>query len=136
MRDGDFGAMAANLAEAVRQSAGGPPVSLVEPPLGRPEGYPAVRLSPCGNSIAIAGYGPDGVAEYARQGAAILRRDFRNGPHDSLGCHPSVTCRSDHPIELMFDGERTTGPREIRFAVKPCPVAFLRSAISQQPDCR
>lgn len=134
MREGDLAAMASSFAEAVRQSAGGPAVMLTDPPLGRPQGYPAVRLVPSGNRIAVEGYGPDSIADYARQGAAILLRDFRQGPHELLGRHDAMTCRSDAPIELMFDGERCTGGREERFTPGPCPVGFLASAARAMND--
>jgi diacylglycerol kinase family enzyme len=128
MREGDVAGMAATLAEAIRQTADGPTVAVVEPALGKPEGYPAVRLHPAGEAMAVDGYGAAGLADYARQGVAILRRDFRQGPHDELGLHPAVFCRSAAAIELMLDGERATGGPEERFEVLPCPVTFLAPA--------
>lgn len=128
MRDGDVAGVAQTLAEAIRQSAGGPTVAVSDPPLGKDEGYPAVRLSPVDAAMAVDGYGADKFGDYARQGVAILRRDFRTGPHDELGEHRAVTCRSDAPIELMLDGERATGASEERFEIAPCPVEFLGSA--------
>jgi diacylglycerol kinase family enzyme len=128
MRDGDVAGMAATLTEAIRQTADGPAVAVVQPALGKPEGYPAVRLHPVDGAMAVDGYGAAGLADYARQGVAILRRDFRQGPHDELGVHPAVLCRSAAPIELMLDGERTTGGPEERFEVLPCPVTFLAPA--------
>lgn len=127
MRDGDVAGIASTLTEAVRQSAGGPAVMLAEPALGKPEGYPAIRLSPASSALAVDGYGADGIGDLARQGMAILRRDFRQGPHDELGQHDHVTCRSDAPIELMLDGERVTGGTEEHFTIAPCPVRFLAS---------
>lgn len=125
MRDRDVPAMAATLAEAIRQSAGGPMVCLSDPVLGKAEGYPALRLSPQASAIAVAGYGAQGLADYARQGVAILRRDFRQGPHEDLGRHRSVACRSSGAIELMIDGERVTGHTSERFVLATCPVQFL-----------
>ena len=129
MRDGDVAGMASTLAEAIGKSAGGPAVALSDPVLGKPEGYPAVRLSPGPAGMAVDGYGADNAADFARQGMAILRRDFRQGPHDKLGYHAAVSCRSDEPIELMLDGERATGVLEERFEQALCPVKFLASAI-------
>jgi diacylglycerol kinase family enzyme len=125
MRDGDVAGIAQTLADAIRQSAGGPTVAVSEPELGKSEGYPAVRLSPADGSMKVDGYGAEGFGDYARQGVAILRRDFRTGPHDELGKHKAVTCRSSEPIELMLDGERATGAMEERFETAPCPVEFL-----------
>lgn len=125
MRDGDLAAMAASFAEAVRLSAGGPTVHMAEPAAGRGEGYPALRLHLQERAIAADGYAADGVADYARQGAAILRRDFRSGPHEELGGFTSVVLRSEGPIELALDGERVTGGREERFSLSRCDVEFL-----------
>ena len=125
MREGDVGGVAATLGEAIGHSAGGASVQIVAPAVGKPEGYPAVRIFTEGAALAIEGYGPESLAEYAQQGLALLRRDFREGPHDELGRHPAVVCRSAEPIELMIDGERRTGSREERFEPRECPVEFL-----------
>lgn len=125
MREGDIGGMANTLSEAIGQSTGGALVQIAEPELGKADGYPAVRAHPAGGSLAIDGYGAETLADYARQGVALLRRDFREGPHDALGHHPAIVCRSAAPIELMIDGERATGGCEERFEVVECPVEFL-----------
>ena len=125
MREGDLGGMAATLGEAIGQSAGGTPVQIVEPALGKPEGYPAVLVHPAGEQMIVDGYGAETMADYAKQGLALLRRDFREGPHDELGDHHAIVCRSDEPIELMIDGERMTGGRHERFEIHKCPVEFL-----------
>ena len=125
MREGDIGGMATTLGEAIGESTGGASVSIVEPALGKPEGYPAVRIFPDQGALGIEGYGADTLAEYAQQGLALLRRDFREGPHDELGRHASIVCRSEQPIELMIDGERMTGGPEERFELRECPIEFL-----------
>lgn len=125
MREGDLGGMATTLGEAIGQSAGGALVRIAEPVLGKPEGYPAVRVHPLNGHMILDGYGAETVAEYAQQGLALLRRDFREGPHDELGEHPAIVCRSDEPIELMIDGERMTGGRHERFEIHKCTVEFL-----------
>ena len=125
MREGDLGGMATTLGEAISQSTGGALVRITDPLLGKAEGYPAVRAHPVGGSMAIDGYGAATLADYARQGVALLRRDFREGPHDALGSHRTIMCRSDVPIELMIDGERSTGGCEERFEVIECPVEFF-----------
>lgn len=125
MREGDLGELASTLGEAIGESAGGAQVAVVDPPLGKPDGYPAVRLHPKEGMLAVDGYGADTLAEYAQQGMALLRRDFREGPHDDLGLHGCVICRSEQPIELMIDGERMTGGPEERFELCECPIEFL-----------
>ena len=125
MRDGDLGGMATTLGEAIGQSAGGAPVRIAEPALGKTEGYPAVRVHPVDGHMIVDGYGAATVADYAMQGLALLRRDFREGPHDELGDHPGIECVSDQPIELMIDGERMTGGLRERFEMHECAVEFL-----------
>ena len=125
MREGDLGGMAKTVGEAIGQSAGGAAVRIAEPALGKPEGYPAVRVYPDGAHMLVDGYGAETAADYAMQGLALLRRDFREGPHDELGDHPAIECISDEPIELMIDGERMTGGRRERFELHECAVEFL-----------
>ncbi|MDP3675965.1 MAG: diacylglycerol kinase family protein, partial [Novosphingobium sp.] len=135
MREGDLGEMAASLGEAIGQSAGGAPVRVVEPVLGRPEGYPAVLVHPVGEKMIVDGYGAETMADYAKQGLALLRRDFREGPHDELGSsHPAIICESDEPIELMIDGERMTGGVQERFEILKCAVEFLSTSGHPPPS--
>ena len=128
MREGDLGGIATSVGTAIGQSASGPQVAVVEPQRGKPEGYPAVRIHFGDDCLAIDGYGAEGLGDYAMQGLALLKRDFREGPHDELGTARAVTCRSSEPIELMIDGERATGTAEERFELAQCEVVFLCSA--------
>lgn len=127
MRGGTLGGLAATIGEALRQTTSGPTVIVAEPRMGRDEGYPALRLHPGSREMAVDGYGAQDMSEMAQQGIAILRRDFRTGPHDQLGEHHRVTCRSDHPIEMMIDGERATGSTAETFEIVDCDVNFLSS---------
>lgn len=127
LRTGDPVKTAGSVITATRQSTAGAPVHIVDPPLGRTEGYPGVRLSPTGTRFEVCGYGPQTVIDYVKQGVALLRRDFRDGPHDELGRARSLVCRSSDgaPIELMLDGERVTGRSEERFLAAPLQVNLL-----------
>jgi hypothetical protein len=125
LREGDLGGLASTLGEAIGQTTAGPQVQVVEPRVGAEAGYPAVRIHPRSGLLQVDGYGAETVTDYAKQGIALIRRDFRQGPHDALGSYEVVLCRSDHPIELMIDGERASGGHEERFEVAPCPVVFL-----------
>ena len=98
---------------------------IAEPALGKPEGYPAVRVYPAEGRMIVDGYAAETMVDYAMQGLALLRRDFREGPHDELGDHPAIECVSDEPIELMIDGERMTGGLRERLEMHKCPVEFL-----------
>jgi len=121
LREGGVGEVAGAAVTAIQQSTTGPMVALVDQPLGRPEGYAGVRLEVAGCGMAVEGYGAATVGDYLKQGLALLRRNFRDGPHDALGCHPSVRCRSLEPatMPLMIDGERRDGPAEQRFSLAP-----------------
>jgi len=111
LRDNNLGEMIAKGWDAVATSAVGPMVALTEPVAGRPEGYAGIRLCPRAGGITIDGYGAEGLGDYVQQGIAILKRDFREGPHDELGTARKVTCHSFEgaPIPLMVDGERREG---------------------------
>ena len=124
---GDLGEVARRTLEAVRQSAGGPKVTLEDCPACRPEGYAGIRLSPLSDALQAEGYGAESVADYLAQGLALLRRDFREGPHDDLGRFEAVVCRSleGAPVELMIDGERATAGPAARFLLAPLAVDLL-----------
>ncbi len=127
LREGDVAVVASSALEAAQASTVGPAVVLSHPDVGRPEGYSGVRLTPTADGIDVEGYGAETVADYLAQGMALLRRDFRSGPHDDLGPHPLVRCVSagDVPIELMLDGERDRGPAELQFSLAELEVDLL-----------
>lgn len=129
MRDGTLAAIADTAVEAARDSAAGSMVRIVAPPLGHAEGYAGIRLEPDAAGMAVSGYGARNVADYLLQGLALLRRDFREGPHDALGREATITCRSidGEPIELMIDGERATGSEQEMFSLAPLDLNLLAS---------
>jgi hypothetical protein len=133
MRESDVGAIASSARQAIEMSASGSGVAIEDPPVGRPEGYAAVRVYPEGAAMAVQGFGPEGWAEWAQQGLALLMRDFREGPHDDLGRAGEVVCVSNDPIELMIDGERKTGAPRERFVSFACDLAFLATASHRPP---
>ena len=127
LRDGDLTEVANTALEAAKASASGAMVRLAEPPLGNSDGYAGVRIVPSEPGMVVDGYRADGFADYLKQGLALLQRDFREGPHDELGVHREVVCRSadGSPIELMIDGERTTGAAEERFSLATLALNLL-----------
>lgn len=127
LREGDVAAVASTTVEAAQASAGGSTVVLTRPDIGKPEGYSGVRLTPFAEGIEVEGYGADTIADYLAQGMALLRRDFRTGPHDDLGLYPAVHCASvdGSPIELMLDGERDCGAAELQFSLAELDVDLL-----------
>lgn len=129
LREGDLSGVAASSLEAIRQSTTGPMVTIPDPPLGKLEGYSGVRLEVAEGGMLVEGYGMETVGDYLLQGLALLRRDYRQGPHDDLGAVSALTCRSlgEEPIELMIDGERRTGAAEERFSLAELGVDLLAS---------
>ncbi|MEO7569069.1 MAG: diacylglycerol kinase family protein [Croceibacterium sp.] len=125
LREGDIAGVARTTTEAIQQVTSGPQVHLAQPPRGRAEGYPAVLLTLDGRTMQVDGYGGEGIADFLAQGVALLKREFREGPHDALGRHRSITLRADEPIALMVDGERRTGGMEERIALRPARLRFL-----------
>lgn len=127
LREGDVAAVAATTMEAAQASAGGSTVVLSKPALGKPEGYSGIRLTPLRDGIEVEGYGAETIADYLAQGMALLRRDFRTGPHDDLGLHARIHCASidGSPIELMLDGERECGGPELTISLAELDVDLL-----------
>jgi hypothetical protein len=130
LREGDVAAVASTAMEAAQASAGGSTVVLTQPDLGKPEGYSGLRLTPLKEGIEVEGYGADTIAGYLAQGMALLRRDFRTGPHDQLGLHPRIHCASvdGSPIELMLDGERDCGSAELTISLAELDVDLLTAS--------
>ena len=119
LREGAMTDIAGAAVSAIRQSTAGPMVALVDPPLGRTDGYAGIRLEVAEDGMATEGYGAETIGDYLRQGLALLRRNFRDGPHEDLGRHAAVACRSleGTPVPLMIDGERREGSSAPRFSL-------------------
>lgn len=130
LREGNIVGMAQSAVEAARQSGTGALVRLNKPDIGKEEGYGGVRFVPEEAGLVVDGYGADSVADYLRQGLALLRRNFREGPHDELGCHRAVHCETvdGTEMDLMIDGERMTGKAQETFSLAPFPVNLLAPA--------
>jgi hypothetical protein len=127
MREANIGEVIAKGWDAAATSTVGPMVALSQPAGGREDGYAGVRLVPHEGGIFIEGYGAEGLGDYVQQGLAILKRDFREGPHDELGSATQVAMRSleDEPIALMVDGERSEGGGTLAFSLDMLDVNLL-----------
>jgi hypothetical protein len=131
LRETDVVATIRGAAEAIGESAGGPKVVCTEPNCGRAEGYSAIQITPCADGLAVEGYYAETIADYARQGAALLRRNFREGPHDDLGNHHDVrlACPEGEAMGLLIDGEPSGAPAsEEQFTTARCEVDLLATA--------
>lgn len=128
VRDLDLGTIADTFSTALRETREGPGVRLAGK--GKPEGYRAIRMDPCGtHCIQADGYDFADWGEFAAQGFAMLvKRDFRQGPHDELGRFPSAELESDAPIALMMDGERRDGATRETVVCEEFALDFLATS--------
>lgn len=128
LRDGAVGEVAGTAMAAIRESLAGPMVRLADPPRGRAEGYPGLLLTPGRDGLRVSGYRAEGPGDILAHGVALLRRNFREGPHEALGTYPAVECRSADgaaPIALLIDGERRDGGPAERFSLAPFALDLL-----------
>jgi hypothetical protein len=96
----------------------------------RPEGYPAISITPQADGILVEGYYADGVGDYLAQLASIVKGDFRDGPHDTLGSFAKVELASlgGQPLSLLMDGEPYDGAPAETFHLTRCKVDLVATA--------
>lgn len=123
MRSGDVLGFISGAAAAIEESTTGSMVACDLDSDGsedsRDEGYSAIMLTPHEDGIVVEGYFAETFADYAQQGFALLRRNFRDGPHHDLGTVPRLTCRclDGTPTDLLIDGEPASGGVELEFVL-------------------
>lgn len=129
MRDGDVAETTAKASEAMTETTEGPQVHCLEPPLGRPEGYPLIEMTPSHRGMQIDAFHADTPVELAKQGWALLRRSFREGPHDLLGLVDRVVLEDcgGQPLGVLIDGEPAQLGSRAAFELVPCGVDLLAS---------
>ena len=127
MRELDIAGIASGTAEALAKSTGDTTVIAASPPLGSREGYPLIELTPGEHGIQINGYSATTPGEWAAQGWALLRRQFREGPHDRLGVVGEVTLENidKSPLQVLLDGERCDAGSSGTFRVALSEVDLL-----------
>ncbi|MHA6332355.1 diacylglycerol kinase family protein [Qipengyuania sp. CAU 1752] len=115
MRDHDLPGMARRAVEAFRATDDGPNIVLDAAPLDRAEGYPMIEALAYEDGLEINAYHADDAGEFAIGLGALLLRDFRNGPHDSVTTRECVRVRSADglPIGLLLDGEPVPAAPEV-----------------------
>jgi hypothetical protein len=131
LRETNLVATIKGAAEAIGESTAGPKVVCHDPMRGRADGYSAIQITPCADGLAIEGFYAETIGDYAKQGIALLRRNFREGPHDELGRHPAVrlVCPEGEAMGLLIDGEPSDGSAsEERFTLARCEVDLLATA--------
>lgn len=127
MREGDIAGIASGAAEALAKSTGETTVRAASPPLGKREGYPLIELTPGEHGIQVNGYSAATPGEWAQQGWALLRRRFREGPHDRLGIVDEITLENidGSPVEVLIDGESCDAGPRVTFRVALSEVDLL-----------
>lgn len=127
IREPDVTSVVATLTDAIGESTAGAKVACHDPVCGRDEGYSAITITVGDDGLHLAGYYAATLADYARQGIALLRRNFREGPHDELGKHTRVVLASTQgePMSLLIDGETLQATARENFAMVMCAVDLL-----------
>lgn len=127
MREADVLAVAGSAAQALGETLGTPGIACRDPAVGRAEGYPLVMLTPTDEGIRVCGFGAETPGEFLVGSWALLRRRFREGPHDELALVERVTLGStvNQPFGILIDGERGESPDEQEFRLVPCAVDLL-----------
>lgn len=127
LRDVDIAAAAESAGEALAETTGGSMLRCVDPGLGREDGYPLLEITPGQWGLQLDAYHAENTGEFLQQGWALLRRQFREGPHDRLGLidRLEVADRDGEPIGLLIDGEHAQGGAREEFTVAACEVDLL-----------
>ena len=94
MREADVVELASGAIEAIEETLAGDMIALSNPSLGRRDGYPLISLTPHDDGMEIEAYHAETPGEYVEQAWALVRRNFREGPHDRLGREPAVDRKS------------------------------------------
>lgn len=130
MRDGDAGTMISAIGTAIEGTTGNPPVRVAEPEVGEEEGYPIIELIVEGDGIDIAAYHARNGADFLGQTWALLRQEFREGPHETYGPFERIVLASsgNETLDLLLDGEPRPGDVRETFTFEPCPVDLMATA--------
>ena len=130
MRDGDAGTMISAIGTAIEGTTGNPPVRIAEPEVGEPQGYPIIELIVDAGGIDIAAYHARNSADLLGQTWALLRQEFRDGPHETYGPFERIVLASsgNETLDLLLDGEPAPGDVRETFTLEPCPVDLMATA--------
>lgn len=119
--------LAETTVRAIEETLTGEMIACIDPPFGRAEGYPLLNLTPRSDGIVVEAYHAEAAGEYLEQAWALLRRNFREGPHDVLGSAPRLRLASTrgNRFGLLIDGEQAEGGPEIEVHLAQCAVDLL-----------
>lgn len=130
MREAAVVELAASTVTAIEETLTGEMIVCADPPLGRREGYPLLNLTPHDGGIEVTAYLAENAPQYLEQAWALLKRNFREGPHETLGTAGTLRLASTqgNPFGLLIDGEQADAAGEMEFWLARCEVDLLATA--------
>ncbi len=130
MREFDVAGLAQGAGEALAVSTSGSRVRLQQPAVGHPEGYPLIEITPSHRGMQVDGYRSENPGDFLKQSWAVLRRRFREGPHERLGLLDTLVIENcgGEPLDILIDGEPAQLESRAEFTVAPCTVDLLATA--------
>ena len=127
MREAAVAELAESTVAAIDETLTGEMIACAAPEFGRREGYPLLCLEPGDAAIDVVAYHAQSAGEYLGQAWALLRRNFREGPHELLGQTRAVRLASTrgNRFGLLIDGEEAEAEPEAEFALAPAEVDLV-----------
>ncbi|MCR2834493.1 acylglycerol kinase family protein [Parerythrobacter lacustris] len=127
MRTADVVGVLQGAAEAISQTLDGPPVKLLDPPVGMDDGYPLMEITPTELGLAASGFHARTTTDMVSQSWALMRRRFREGPHDRLGLFGQMRLGAVDACNfpVLIDGEPQELASPANFALVECEVDLL-----------
>lgn len=127
MRSADVVGLFQGAAEAISQTLDGPPVRLLDPPIGTNDCYPLIEITPTEFGLAASGFHARTATDMVSQSWALMRRRFREGPHDRLGLFREMQIGADDAgnLAVLIDGEPQEVGSPLNFALVECEVDLL-----------
>ena len=130
MRDVDIAELAASTVRAFATTGGAARVACVKPAIGREDGYPIVEVLPTAEGMEMSGYKADDPGEFAVGLAALLRHDFRAGPHEAFDVTGTIELRAvdGSPVGMLIDGDPVEERDSVILTVGTSAVDLLVTA--------
>ena len=127
MREFNLLAIATETGTALSETVSGDMVACIDPPFGRPEGYPLLMIQAGDSGLDLIAYYAETTGEVLEQAAAMAVRDFRRGPHENLGRAEEFTlvAPGGDGFGVLLDGELERASGSTRFSLAPCGVDLL-----------
>lgn len=128
MREHAVSELAGSAVKAVQETLAGEMIRCAEPAFGLREGYPLVTLTPTDKGIEVDAYDAQTAKDYLDHAWALLKRDFREGPHERLGTADRVRLASTSGTAFGIDGEQAECGADEAFRLARAEVDLLATA--------